>query len=335
MLYHLSRLTKTYERRTVLDIPELDLEAERIYALLGPNGAGKTTLMEILAFLLPPTSGEVVFESRRVDYSELGLQRLRRDVILVPQTPILFSTTVFKNVEFGLKVRRTPRPQREKIVHEVLDLVGMRQFWDSPAQTLSGGETQRVAIARALACEPRVLLFDEPTANVDLENQFTIEAIIRSINAEKKISMVLTSHNMLQAASLAHHVISLMEGKLGTSAYENIYSGVTGTDGTGNTFCEITGGIRVPVQASQTGRVKVWLDPKAILLRSSSQPPTLDNGWTGRIVQIVDESDQVRMVVDVGVRLSVLQSRTDYLQEPFLVGSVVKLIFRPEAVHLI
>ena len=104
-LFSLADVTRGYDRRTVLDIPKLDIEENRIHALLGPNGAGKTTLLNILGFLEPPTTGEIHFRSKPVRFIEAELQQLRRSAVLVDQHPILFSTTVYKNLEFGLKIR--------------------------------------------------------------------------------------------------------------------------------------------------------------------------------------------------------------------------------------
>ncbi|MFC1814794.1 energy-coupling factor ABC transporter ATP-binding protein [Thermodesulfobacteriota bacterium] len=221
-LYTLSQLTKAYKDRTVLDIPLLEIEKGAIYALLGPNGAGKTTLLNILSFLEPPSSGSIQYRSHPVQFSEPGLQALRKEVVMVDQHPILFTNTVYKNLEFGLKVRRIPKKERHWIITEALDLVGMQDFVQAPAHRLSGGETQRVALARALAVMPQVLLCDEPTASVDMENQVIIINILRQINAHKKITILFTTHDRSQVTSLAHHTLFLDRGKLTAEAPENI-----------------------------------------------------------------------------------------------------------------
>lgn len=156
MLYQLKNLVKAYDDRVVLDLKHLFLESGKVIGLLGPNGAGKTTLLEILAFLLPPTSGKIWFKQEKVPLNMGKLMKLRRKVVLVQQQPILFTTTVFKNVEFPLKVRKAPKGKRARIVDELLELVDMKSFRDAGAHKLSGGQTQRVAIARALACSPDV-----------------------------------------------------------------------------------------------------------------------------------------------------------------------------------
>ncbi|MBW2260198.1 MAG: ATP-binding cassette domain-containing protein, partial [Deltaproteobacteria bacterium] len=148
MVFEVKNLTKVYERRRVLDIPELRIEKGKVYGLLGPNGSGKTTLLEILSFLMQPTTGEIAYNAKKVDFSRTYLQGLRREVAMVEQQPILFTTSVYRNVEFGLRIRKVAKERRNQIVFEVLDLVGMRDFAQASAHRLSGGETQRVAIAR-------------------------------------------------------------------------------------------------------------------------------------------------------------------------------------------
>ncbi|NVM57951.1 MAG: ATP-binding cassette domain-containing protein, partial [Desulfobacterales bacterium] len=255
MLFEIKNLTKVYGNRTVLDIPELSLEKGKVYGLLGPNGSGKTTLLEILSFLLPPSAGEIVYDSRKVDFSEGFLQGLRREVVMVEQQPILFTTSVYKNVEFGLKIRNVSKDRRKRIVYEVLDLVGMREFAEASAHKLSGGETHRVAIARALACSPKVILFDEPTSNVDIENQIAIEGILRDINIQKGISVIFTTHNRIQATKLADRIVFLFNGKPASSIYENIFSGPIRTDGNGNKSCLIHDKVRLAVQTDKSGQV--------------------------------------------------------------------------------
>ena len=224
MVYEISQLTKVYGNRTVLDIPLIKIEKGSIYALLGPNGAGKTTLLNIFGFLESPTTGNIFYRSRPVQFSESYLQPLRKAVVIVEQHPILFTTTVYKNLEFGLKIRRIPTKERVHIIEESLDLVGMRHFAQAPAHQLSGGETQRVAIARALAVNPEVLLCDEPTSSVDAENQVAIANILKQINDLKKITIIFTTHDRFQVTSLAHYTLFLDHGKLASDTSENFFN---------------------------------------------------------------------------------------------------------------
>ncbi|MBF0547208.1 MAG: ATP-binding cassette domain-containing protein [Candidatus Riflebacteria bacterium] len=214
MLFKIENLKKIYNKNVVLNVPELLLEEGKIYGLLGANGSGKTTLLNILAFLEKPSFGKVFYRDQAVVFSESNLQPLRREVILVDQQPILFSTTVYKNVEFGLKIRKIPKPKRDQIVRESLEKVAMASFANAEGNRLSTGETQRVAIARAIACSPQVLLLDEPTASVDMENQLMIEEIIKNLHQEMKLSVILTTHDKDQISKLVSEAIFLEKGSI-------------------------------------------------------------------------------------------------------------------------
>ncbi len=222
MLYKADMLIKVFKGRKILDIKHLKIEKHKIYALLGENGAGKTTLLNVLAFLVQPTTGLLQFCGQDVVNHRQQLLDLRRQVVLVDQYPILFTESVWKNVEFGLKVRGISKKVRAKRIDEVLELVGMRELHSADAHKLSGGESKRVAMARALAIEPEVLLCDEPTANVDGKNQEIILEILQRINREKKTSIIIATHYLAQSRRLAHHTLMLENGMLADKGEENI-----------------------------------------------------------------------------------------------------------------
>ena len=338
MIYTVSDLIKKYGSRTVLDIPDLEVEKEQIYALLGANGAGKTTLLNILGLLEAPTAGRIHYCSRPVNYAESALQSLRKEVVLVDQHPILFTTTVFKNLEFGLKIRKIDKKERDRIIDESLDLVGMREFSSAPAQHLSGGETQRVAIARALALSPKVFLCDEPTSSVDVENQNIIITILRRINEIKKISVLFTTHDRSQAARLAHRTIVLNQGRLVPTLYENIFRGVLQTDQFGQLQCVIQDKIHLSIRKDQVIEKRevfsVFIDPEKIAVRKPSEDPAAANELQGRVVQIIEENGKVRIVVDAGVWVALLISKKRYQKNGFMVGETIALGIPPEAIQL-
>ena len=211
-VFSLSQITRVYGSRTVLDIPNLDIEENRIHSLLGPNGAGKSTLLNILGFLEKPTTGQIRFFSRPAGMNESEMQHLRKEVVLVDQHPILFSTSVYKNLEFGLKLRKVQSAERERVIDEVLDLVDMVSFKHAPAHNLSGGETQRIALARALALSPKVFLCDEPTGNLDTATSEEIMQLIIQSHREGSTVLMVT-HNPRDAAR-AERVHFLDEGRI-------------------------------------------------------------------------------------------------------------------------
>jgi len=338
-LFSLVDITRVYDRRKILDIPQLEIQENRIHALLGPNGAGKTTLLNILGFLEAPTSGEILFRSNPVRFIEAELQQLRRLAVLVDQHPILFTTTVYKNLEFGLKIRGIEPGNRLRIIEESLDLVGMRSFIHYPAHQLSGGETQRVALARALALSPEVLLCDEPTSSVDVENQNIIITILRRINETKKISVLFTTHDRSQAARLAQHTIFLNQGRLVPTMYENIFRGVLQTDPSGQPQCVLQDKVHLSIGGHQhiekSRAVSVFIDPEKIAGRKPSGDPAAANDLQGRVVQIIEENGKVRIVVDADVWIALLISKKRYQQIGFMVGETIGLNIPPEAVNII
>ncbi len=316
MLYRAVHLKKVAGGRTILDIGSLAIETGRIYGLLGANGAGKTTLLGILGFLEPPTSGSMEFAGRPVRFKRNVLQQLRREVVMVDQHPVLFSTSVYKNIEFGLKVRKVASKQRERIIDEVLEMVDLAVFKRESAQELSGGETQRIALARALALSPRVLLCDEPTSSVDVENQAAIVAILKEINSTRNISIIFTTHDRLQAAGLAHHTLVLEGGSLVSASYENIFACLVMDSADNQVLCRLHDSVNLLLPAGERGlepgKRRILIDPEKIALLQNEPGPETPGILHGKVVQLMADNDRIRMVVNVGVMITVLLENHSY-----------------------
>jgi len=339
MIYSVTQLIKTYGPRTVLDIPRFEIEQEGIYALLGPNGAGKTTFLNILGFIEPPSSGQITFRSRAVQFSEPALQRLRKDVVILDQQPILFTTTVYKNLEFGLRIRGISKNQRRRIIDETLELVGMQDFAQAQAHHLSGGETQRVAIARALALSPAVFLCDEPTSSVDIENQSIIGNILRQVAETKKITVLFTTHDRLLASSLANHTLVLNHGKMVPTVYENIFTARLDQNVTGTRQCVIGSIIRLTIKQDMLQDKKkqgrVFINPTEIIVGSIAEENEVINNIQGRVVQVSAENGQIRVVIDAGILLAILMSPEKYNQTRPMVGESINVSIPPEAIDVL
>lgn len=209
-MYLLRNVRKAYGDRVVLDIDHLRIEAGKIFAVVGPSGAGKSTLLRLLNFLERPTAGTLQFDGQIINGNRLPLT-LRRQVTTVFQRPVLLNMSVERNVAYGLQLRAE---RGDGTVPELLELVGLSKLAKTPARQLSGGEAQRVALARALAIEPRVLLLDEPTANLDPYNVGLIEDIVADVNRRQSTTVVLVTHNVFQARRLAHRAALLLEGRI-------------------------------------------------------------------------------------------------------------------------
>jgi tungstate transport system ATP-binding protein len=211
-MYRLQSIRKRYGSNVALDVEELTIAEGRLYTLTGANGAGKSTLLGILAFLAPPTSGEIFYAGVRVDWNHGSVEEYRRKVTLLHQSPYLFGGSVHDNVAFGLKVRGIPGEERRRIVDRALERVGLQGFRDRKTRELSGGEAQRVAMARALALEPEVLLLDEPLANIDRETAGLLESVIASLPA-RGTTVVMTTHDPDHPGRLNGESIHLEGGR--------------------------------------------------------------------------------------------------------------------------
>lgn len=209
-IFQLCRIVKQYNMRTVLQLEALDIFEGEILSLVGPSGAGKSTLLRLLNFLESPTSGQISFHNTVAQAQTIPLE-LRRQVTTVFQHPVLLNASVRDNIAFGLRLRGV---SANHAVEELLARVGLQNMANAPARKLSGGEMQRVALARALAIEPRVLLLDEPTANLDPYNVGLMEEIVRAQNRDRRTTIVLVTHNIFQAKRLAHRVGLLLNGQL-------------------------------------------------------------------------------------------------------------------------
>jgi tungstate transport system ATP-binding protein len=302
----LKRLVKRFDDRIILDIKELLIESNKILCLLGPNGTGKTTLMEILAFISSPSEGEISFKEEKVYFGGSDLISIRQKVVLVQQKPILFTTSVYKNVEYPLKIRKINKNRRESLVDELLGLVGMYDFKEAEAHKLSGGETQRIAIAQALACSPEVILLDEPTSSVDVENQFIIERIIKEINRDKNISVIFTTHDMVQASRIADEIVFLYDGKITDLIHENIFSGKIVSEGE-KKYCVLSRGIRININTDKSGPARISINPSGLSFQGNGNDfQSNENIFRGKLIQLTDQGQRIRALIDIGLPINVL-----------------------------
>ena len=212
VVFRLSKVAKVYEGRQVLGIDELAIGAHMVTAINGHNGSGKSTMLKMLALLLRPDRGEVLYQGLGAG-SDVSALKWRREVTMVAQQAYLFNSTVASNVAYGLKLRGEPAALRAQAVKESLEAVGLAGFENRKAVKLSGGEGQRVALARALAIKPRVLLLDEPFSNLDPESSQVFESVITSLPA-KGHTVILVSHFADQVERLSHRVITLNAGRV-------------------------------------------------------------------------------------------------------------------------
>ncbi|MGA8261557.1 MAG: energy-coupling factor ABC transporter ATP-binding protein [Arenicellales bacterium] len=179
-LLEVENLRKRYGERLILDIPFLGLQAGESYVLTGDNGSGKSTLLRILAGLESCEIKRFDFEGRSVHLDHYP-GWLRQQVVYVHQHPYLFDTSIAHNIAYGLKARGLPASEIHARVTEAIAWAGVEHLANVRPNRLSGGEKQRVAIARVKVLNPRLYLFDEPTANLDEEGRNIVLELIRNL----------------------------------------------------------------------------------------------------------------------------------------------------------
>ena len=217
-------LTRTYHRGEVEITPlkDLDLDIDRgeFLALMGPSGSGKTTLLNLLGGIDRPTSGSLIIDGEAVHgLSRSALAAWRGRTIgyifqLYNLVPVL---TAYENVELPLLLRAMSRRERHRRVSAALELVSIADRHDHLPRQLSGGQEQRVAIARAIVTEPRLLLADEPTGDLDRESAEQVMRLLERLNAELGQTIVMVTHDP-KVAARAHRTLLLEKGRLVSEA---------------------------------------------------------------------------------------------------------------------
>jgi len=347
----LKDVTKVYGDKTVVDDINLQIHEGEILALLGPNGSGKTTLLKILALIETPTSGEVRFQGETV--TPKNTEKMRMQSTLVFQKTVLFDTSVYNNVAYGLKIRKVPKNVRDEEVKRVLELVKLEGFEKRPARKLSGGEQQRVAIARALVLKTDLLLLDEPTANLDPKNASILEEVIATVNREHKTSIVMATHNMFQAKTLPQRIALMSDGKItevGTpaeifgklsknlasfAAVDNTFTGTAEATSAGTTLVDIGNGVQVEVTAQRQGEASIFVNPQDIILSKSAVASSARNMFKGRITEIMDLGSLVKLKVDVGKPFAVQITKRSFSEMGLNLNAEVFIAFKASSVQVL
>ena len=191
----------------------LKVESGDFVAILGPSGSGKSTLLNLIGALDKPTEGKMIIEG--TDISTLNdnqLADLRRTIGFVFQFfNLIPRLSAEENVELSMSIAGTGRAERRKHAEDLLGMVGLKDRMDHKPAELSGGEQQRVAIARALANTPRFLLMDEPTGNIDSRTAGEIMSLIKRLNEEKGVTIIMVTHDH-RLAMETKHIVQMFDG---------------------------------------------------------------------------------------------------------------------------
>ena len=205
-------IEKTFAETNILRNVDISLYPGKCILLSGNNGSGKTTLLKIIAGLETPSRAEIELSGKTHSWKST-IRRIRREIIYLHQQPYLLSGTVESNVSYGLRFTHLNRKQLRESVKEALEWAGLADVAKHQAKTLSGGVQQRVAFTRAWILKPKVLLLDEPMANMDIESREQACDLLKRMKSEG-MSIVITSHDTNIVDGLIDSHFSLSDGKL-------------------------------------------------------------------------------------------------------------------------
>lgn len=221
MLLEVSSLSKTY-RKGKIEIPALSnvsfsMQSGDFFSVVGKSGSGKSTLLNLVGGLDRASSGSIQFEGRDMagmNRQEMAIHRRFNVGMIFQSFNLIASRTALENVELALAFGGVSRTKRRQVARGLLESVGLQERMDHRPDELSGGETQRVAIARALANNPRVLLADEPTGNLDSETSAEIVGLVQRLNRDHSLSIILVTHDQETAEAVSDRIIRLKDGQV-------------------------------------------------------------------------------------------------------------------------
>ncbi len=230
-LIRIEKVEKIY-RRDQIEIPvlmglDLDIPEGEYVALMGPSGSGKTTLLNLIAGIDSPTRGRIVIGGRDIatlGQTELAKWRSHTVGFIFQLYNLLPVLSAFENVELPLLLTPLKRAERKKHVETALSIVGLADRMDHYPRQLSGGQEQRVAIARAIVSDPKILVADEPTGDLDAKSGDEILELLRRLNEEFGKTIVMVTHDP-KAASRAHRMVHLDKGVLHTDERTEVGAG--------------------------------------------------------------------------------------------------------------
>ena len=210
-LIRLRDLTMEFDGERILDSINLYINDHEFLTLLGPSGCGKTTTLRIIGGFLTPTAGTVTFEGEVIN----NVPPYKRQINTVFQRYALFPhLDVYENIAFGLRIRKLPKEEIDRRVHEMLEIVSLKGYENRNIQALSGGQQQRVAIARALVNEPKVLLLDEPLGALDLRLRKDMQNELKRIQQATGITFIYVTHDQEEALSMSDTVVVMDKGRI-------------------------------------------------------------------------------------------------------------------------
>jgi putative spermidine/putrescine transport system ATP-binding protein len=314
---------KRYGSVTALAGVDLTIRAGEFFTLLGPSGSGKTTLLRLLAGFEHPDGGQIELAGRDVTKTP----PYARDVNTVFQDYALFPhMTVLQNIEYALRVRKVPKPERREKARQALEMVQLHGLGERKPAQLSGGQRQRVALARAIVNEPQLLLLDEPLGALDLKLRQEMQIELQHVQREVGITFVYVTHDQEEALSMSDRIAVLNQGRI-----EQVGPPMEVYERPATSF--VAGFIGISNLIERDGR-QLTVRPEKIRMLGDGEPAP--GGFTvesGRILDVIYVGVLTRYVIalDAGGTLTVARQNESAPQNPgALRGTPVRIAWQAD-----
>lgn len=351
------RLSGTRRETTVLKDLSLKVKEGELIVILGPTGCGKSTLLHIICGLIKQDSGHIYLDGECID----DLPPNKREICMVFQDFSLFPhMNVADNVAYGLFSRKVKRETINERVREVLENLDLYHLRYRKPETLSGGEKQRVALARALVVKPKVLLFDEPLSNLDLNVRKNVRSEILKVQREYGLTSIYVTHDQYEARSMADRVAIIHNGKIeqvgkpeeifykpqtefvaSFTEAENILEGNVLENRPHEGLSEVlVGKIKISTAFDSSLKigqeVKLMIRPEDIIIAKEKPVTSARNVLIGKVSSVEPHGSLFKVYVDIeGVPLSCLISKISLEEFGIAPGSKLYVVFKSSAVHII
>lgn len=217
MKIKLQFLNKNFNNKTILSIRNYEFESGKIYGIIGPNGGGKTTLLRIIGGLDKNFFGEILYDD--FEYNK----DFEKMITYLSQNPYMLNRTVYENIAYPLKIRKCSKEEIKNKVNKMLDRLNIQELSEKKAVKLSAGEKQKVSLARGLVFNPKLILLDEPTANIDPNTVELIENILIDYQRLTKATILIVTHNLSQALRACNNIVILKNNDLLETTKEEIF----------------------------------------------------------------------------------------------------------------
>ena len=305
-IYDIKNLTHRYRNGAeTLNIDALQIQRGAVLGLAGPNGSGKSTLLKVMAYL-EPYSGSILFNGEE----SLGREtEIRRSVTYLLQDSYLLKRTVYENIAYGLKLRGISQ-DISKICSDSMLKVGLnpKEFANRKWYELSGGEVQRAALASRLALRPKVLLLDEPTANVDEASAQLVKEAAISAWKDWGTTVVVATHDLPWLCEAAADIVSLYKGRIVGRGTENILQGRWAVN-CGKAVLALADGQKIEAVCTETGMSAGVINPSDITLSKAKPQEDKINTLFGTVTQMTLERGRCSVLISVETYGTIIKAR--------------------------